>query len=443
MLMLKRKMLDYLLHWKRTKDRECLLIKGARQVGKTFIVQQFASEQYSDKNYFELNFLFRPELIPLFSADLTIDALALRLSAYFPGKEFTAGKTLIFLDEIQQCPQARTALKAFALDNRYDVIASGSLLGLHYGQDAEVKEEISSIPVGYEKQVMMYPLDFEEFLWAKRIRPDIIALLKDCFNQCEKVPDELNTLMEQYLKEYAAVGGMPAVVQVFISENNYSKVQEEQEKILYSYSDDIVRHAPKTDRQKVRKVFDSIPRQLAKENKKFQYSSVEARSNARKYGDAVQWLFDSNLAYSCNNVSLPVFPLSAYARDDYFKLYMNDTGLLTAMFGFDMKAAILSNQLKGPVKGGIYENLIASQLAQKNDTLYYYKPDENDQEIEFVITRDAQVIPIEVKSKRGETKSLNEFIASRHPPVAYKLIDGNIGRVDNKITLPHYMIMFI
>jgi len=441
--LLKRKMMDYLLSWKQTKNQECLLIKGARQVGKTYIVQQFASENYAAENYIELNFLFRPELIPLFSGDLSVDDLLLNLSAFFPGKVFTAGKTLLFFDEIQKCPQARTSLKAFALDNRYDVIASGSLLGLHFGQDVEVEEEISSIPVGYEKQITMFPLDFEEFLWAKRVEPHIIQHLNDCFSKAEKVPDELNSLIEQYLREYMVVGGMPAPVQVFISENNYSKVHEEQEKILASYSDDIVRHAPKTEKQKVKKVFDSIPRQLAKENKKFQYSAVEARTNARKYGNAVQWLFDSNLAYQCNNLSLPEFPLNAYIRDDYFKLYLNDPGLLTAMYGFDMKAAILTQSLTGPIKGGIYECLIASQLASKGDLLVYYKPDENDQEIEFVISRKANIIPIEVKAKKGETKSLNTFIEKRHPLIAYKLISGNVGKADTKITLPHYMIMFI
>ena len=441
--MLKRKMLDYLKHWKATKNQECLLIKGARQIGKTFIVQRFAAEEYEESHSFELNFLFRPELIPLFSGELSVDELTLRMSAFFPGKTFVPGETLIFLDEIQKCPQARTALKAFALDNRYDVIASGSLLGLHFGQDEELNEEIPSIPVGYEKQITMFPLDFEEFLWARQVQQDIIDLLRHSFERHEKVPEELNDLMNRYLREYIVVGGMPRPVQVFVDQKNYSAVQEEQEKILASYSDDIIRHAPRTDKQKVKKVFDSIPRQLAKENRKFQYAAVEARANARKYGNSVDWLFDSNLAYRCSNLSLPEFPLAAYIRDDYYKLYMNDSGLLTAMYGFEMKAAILSQSLKGPAKGGIYENLIAAQLAQKGDPLVYYKPDENDQEIEFVITRGTDVIPLEVKSKRGETRSLNEYIEKRNPICAYKLIDGNIGVDGRKITLPHYMIMFI
>ena len=441
--MLKRKMTDELLAWKQTKDHECLLIKGARQIGKTFIVQHFAEMYYAEEHYFELNFLFRPELIPLFSGDLSIDELTLRMSAFFPGKVFVPEKTLIFLDEIQKCPQARTALKAFALDNRYDVIASGSLLGLHFGQDEEVEEEISSIPVGYEKQITMFPLDLEEFLWARQVGEEIISLLREHFLMCEKVPEELNSLMNQYLREYIVVGGMPRPVQVFVDSKNYSKVHEEQEKILASYSDDIIRHAPKSEKQKVKKVFDSIPRQLARENRKFRYSVVEARSNARKFGNAVEWLFDSNLAYRCSNLSLPVFPLTAYAQEDYYKLYMNDPGLLTAMYGFEMKAAILTQTLAGPAKGGIYENLIASQLAQKGDPLYYYKPDENDQEIEFVISRNAEAIPLEVKSKRGETRSLNEFIENRNPSVAYKLISGNIGKSGVRITIPHYMIMFL
>lgn len=436
-------MFDYLRHWKSVKDRECLLIKGARQVGKTFIVQQFASAYYSPENYYELNFLFHPELIPVFSADLAVDEILLRMSAHFEGKTFVPGKTLIFLDEIQKCPQARTALKAFALDNRFDVIASGSLLGLHFGQDEELDEEISSVPVGYEKQITMYPLDFEEFLWARQTPAEIIDRIRKHFNDCTRVPDDIHNLLMARLREYIVVGGMPEPVRVFTETKNYSRVQEEQEKILASYADDIVRHAPRTEKQKVKKVFDSIPRQLAKENKKFQYSVVEPRSNARKYESSVQWLFDSNLAYQCNNLSLPEFPLNAYTRTDYYKLYLNDTGLLTAMYGFDMKSAILQQTLKGPVKGGIYENLVSCMLMQKGDPLFYYKPDENDQEIEFMISRNAQVIPVEVKAKRGETISLNSFINKRAPLVAYKLIDGNVGKTDQKITLPHYMALFI
>lgn len=441
--MLKRKMYGFLQEWRKTKDRECLLIKGARQVGKTFIVQQFAAENYAAENYFELNFLFHPELIPVFSSDLDVNEILLRMSAHFAGKTCVPGKTLIFLDEIQKCPQARTALKTFALDNRFDVIASGSLLGLHYGQDAEMEEDISSIPVGYEKQVTMYPLDFEEFLWARQTTAEVINRIRDHFSDCTPVPEDIHDLMMTRLREYIVVGGMPEPVRVFTETMNYSNVQAEQEKILTSYADDIIRHAPKAEKQKVKRVFDSIPRQLAKENKKFQYSVVEPRSNARKYENSVQWLFDSCLAYQCSNLSLPDFPLNAYARPEYYKLYLNDTGLLTAMYGFDMKAAVLNQSLKGPVKGGIYENLIACMLKPKGDTLYYYKPDENDQEIEFVISRNAQAVPVEVKAKRGETVSLNMFIEKRKPAVAYKLIDGNVGRIGRKVTLPHYMTLFI
>ena len=441
--MLKRKMYDTLCEWKKTKNRECLLIKGARQVGKTFIVQQFAADHYAPEHYYELNFLFHPELISVFSSDLDVDEILLRMSARFEGKEYVPGKTLIFLDEIQKCPQARTALKAFALDNRFDVIASGSLLGLHYGQDDELTEEISSIPVGYEKQITMYPLDFEEFLWARQISQEVIDRIHDHFSKCIKVPEDLHSLLTDRLREYIVVGGMPEPVRVFTETKNYSNVQMEQEKILTSYADDIIRHAPKTEKQKVKRVFDSIPRQLAKENKKFQYASVEPRSNARKYEGSVQWLFDATLAYQCSNLSLPEFPLNAYVRNDYFKMYLNDTGLLTAMYGFEMKAAILNQTLKGPVKGGIYENLVACMLMQKGDSLYYYKPDENDQEIEFIISREAQAIPIEVKAKRGETLSLNTFIEKRKPVVAYKAIDGNIGKVGQKVTIPHYMCMYL
>lgn len=439
--MLKRKLYNELIEWKQNKSRECLLVKGARQVGKTYLVEDFGRRNYA--NFIELNFIFHPELISVFDGSLEVDDLIMRMSAHFRNAKFVPGKTLIFLDEIQRCPNARTALKAFALDDRFDVIASGSLLGLHYGQDPTVKEEIPSIPVGYEKHLVMYSMDFEEFLWAVGISDTVIEEIRGCFDKLKKVPEDINGLFMDLFRQYMVVGGMPAVVAKYVETRNYALVHSEQKKILDAYADDISRHAGATDKVKIKKCFDSIPRQLAKENRKFQYSVVEARGNARKFGNSVDWLNDASVVNVCHNLSLPCFPLDAYETEDYYKVYVHDIGLLVAMYGFEMKRPLLDQSLKGPAKGGIFENLISGMLVRRGYSLHYYKEGESNYEIEFIISKDASVIPIEVKAKRGATVSLNSFIERFNPDIAYKFIDGNIGVDGKKVSLPHYMAMFL
>ena len=439
--MLRRKIYDYLVQWKKEKKNECLIIKGARQVGKTYIVERFGAENYS--HFIEINFILRPELRNIFSGSLSVDELLINISFYFRDISFVPGETLIFLDEIQACPNARTALKSFAIDNRFDVIASGSLLGLHYGQDAELMEEIPSIPVGYEREIYMHSLDFMEFLWANGIAEEQIDYLRGFMEKEEMVPYEVNERLLHLFRLYAVVGGMPAVVSAFIETGNMGKIQAEQEKILSSYADDIARHAKGPEKQKVRSCWNSIPRQLAKENRKFQFSKVEHGGNARKYASSIQWLSDASIVNICSNVSTPEYPLNAYEDSSYFKVYMNDTGLLTAMYGFSIKAAIVDKSLSGTVKGAIYENLIAEQLYKNGHSLFYYKKGESEQEIEFLIERETHILPIEVKAKKGATISLNYFIDKYHPGTAYKLIDGNIGREGEKLTLPQYFAMFL
>lgn len=439
--MLKRKMYDKLLEWKNTKKKECLLLKGARQVGKTYLVRQFGKNEYD--SFIEINFHMQSSLKVIFEGDRSAEEVYKRITANIPGVKLVPGKTLIFLDEIQKCSDARTALKFLAEDNRYDVIASGSLLGLSYGQDddREVKE-IESVPVGYEKQVMMYSLDFEEFLWSYGYGNDTVDYLRSFFESREKIPSEILQRFDNILREYIIVGGMPEVVSDFMEFKDFGRVQEIQDKILASYADDISQHAKGAEKVKVRKCYDSIPRQLARENKKFKYSEVESKATARKFGDSIQWLHDANMAYICCNTSMPVLPLKAYEKENEFKLYINDTGLLMALYGFSAKQALLNGKLKGPAKGGIYENFVAETLVKSGYTLHYYKPDDNS-ELEFVIEKDDEVVPVEVKAGNTATKSLNQFIETFEPEAAYKIIGGNIGQTDNKITIPHFLTMFI
>ena len=296
--MLKRKMYSFLLNWKKNKGKECLLIKGARQVGKTYLVRQFAKAEYD--SFIEINFHMQSSLKVIFEGDKSADEIYKRMTANIPNIKLIPGKTLIFLDEIQKCSNARTALKFLAEDGRYDVIASGSLLGLSYGKDDDKEvEPVESIPVGYEKPVMMYSLDFEEFLWAYGYGSDTVGYLKSFFDSKEKLPTEINQRFESILREYLVVGGMPEVVADFVEHKDFGRVQEIQNKILASYADDISQHAKGAEKVKVRSCYDSIPRQLAKENKKFKYSEIEKKATARKYGDSVQWLHDANMAYIC------------------------------------------------------------------------------------------------------------------------------------------------
>ncbi|MCR5693504.1 MAG: AAA family ATPase [Clostridia bacterium] len=440
--MLKRKMYQFLLNWRINKGKECLLIKGARQTGKTYIVEEFGKHEY--KSFVEINFLKNPGLKAIFAGELTADEIYKKMSVHLPGTKLTKGDTLIFLDEIQKCASARTALKFLAEDGRYDVIASGSLLGLHYGQDADDEvEEVESIPVGFERHVIMYSMDFEEFLWAYGYEEDTIDYLRSFYVNKEKVPTDINDRFESIFREYIVVGGMPEAVQKFIDTKDFNEVQLVQEKILAAYDDDIANHAKGAEKVKVRECYDSLPRQLAKENKKFKFSEVEKRANARKYGDSLTWLKDSNLVHVCYNVYEPYLPLTANSKNEEFKLYVNDSGLLLAKYGMQTKLAVLTNKIRGNAKGGIYENVISEMLIKRGYNLNYYKTQNSSMEIEFLIEKDGEVVPVEVKAGNSSTASLNNFIELFHPAVAYKLIDGNIGVFNRKVTLPHYMAMFI
>lgn len=440
--MIKRKMYKYLINWKQKKDKSALIIKGARQVGKSYLVREFGRNEY--EGYIEINFLKNPLYKNIFKGDLSAEEIFKRLSAYIPNLKIIPFKTLLFLDEIQVCAEARTAVKFLVEDGSVDVISSGSLLGLSYLEDDDKNvTEPTSLPVGYEEQITMYSLDFEEFLWAKGYNDDAIAYLKDFYISNKEVSKELNDKYLELFREFMIVGGMPEVVQTFIDTNNFQEASKIQGKILADYQDDISKHAKGQEKIKVRQCYDSIPKQLAKEYKKFQYSVVEKGKTSKKYGGSIKWLCDSSLVNKCSNVNEAYIPLLAYEMDNQFKLYLNDTGLLLYLYGPETKLAILNNTLKGNAKGGIYENIISELLLKRGYKLYYYKTQNSSMEIEFVIEKNGEVIPIEVKAGNDSTPSLNSFINKYHPKVSYKFVNGNVGFLDGKKTLPHYMVMFI
>ncbi len=439
--MLKRKFTEALKQWKNTKKRECLLVNGARQVGKTFIIDVFGRENY--QSYIYLNLFKNPEYKQIFEGELEPTEIYKRISLLVKNVKFIEGDTLIFIDEIQACSKARTALKFLAMDDKYDIIASGSLLGLHYNKLNQENANEISIPVGYEREVEMHSLDFEEFLWATGVSESAIENLKEYYEQKKALPDSVKDLYQNKLREYLVVGGMPAVVNAFVETSNFQEAFKVQQKIFKAYEDDIQHYATNTERPKIRACYYSIPRQLAKEYSKFQYKTVEKNGNAKKYGNALDWLVDAGLIKRVHNVSLPEMPLRAYEQPENFKVYVTDVGLATHQFGFETQSALLRKELKGHAKGGIYENLIFDILHKRGLALNYYKNGENTQEIEFVFERSGEVVPVEVKSRNGLTTSMNEFIKRYSPTLAIKLIDGNVGVDGNKVSLPQFMAMFL
>lgn len=432
--MLKRKIYQQLQEWRDSHHEDCLLIKGARQVGKTFAITQFGQTEY--ESFIAINFIESPQLKALFDGDLSSSNIKKQMTMLIPGIQFIAEKTLIFLDEIQECSNARTALKFLAQDNTIDVIASGSLLGLSYAS-------VSSIPVGYERQIEMYGLDFEEYLWALGYSEETTNTLREHFHALEPLPDEVHKKMLEILHEFMAIGGMPAVVQAFVEKQNFATAYAEQEKILAAYLDDIAKFADVTTRNKARECYLSIPRQLAKENTKFKYGMVEKKGTARKFETALDWLRDANLVRYCRAVTTPQFPLRAYEDESKFRVYLSDPGLLCAMYGFEMIAAIIRDELQGPMKGGIYENVVADMLVKAGRDLHYWMNDKGNIEIEFLLEKEASVVPVEVKAKRGATASLNKLLEQDDMKYGYKLSAGNIGVSGKKITLPLYMALYL
>lgn len=434
-MVLRRKMIDYLRTWRKTHGAECLLINGARQVGKSYIVDEFSKEYES---YIKIDFVMHPELRRIFEGSLASTDIFSQITLLMPGSRIIPGRTLIFLDEIQECPNARSALKYLAQDGRCDVIASGSLLGIRF---RELKDA-PSLPVGYERQVTMRPLDFEEYLWALGYDDEAIAALRSYLDRMEPVPAEVNDRMMRSLREYLAVGGMPSVISSFLPERDYGRAHQTQTMLHALYLDDIARYATPAERSKARACYQSLPRQLAKENTRFQYSVVEARGTGRKFNGSVDWLVGAEMALDCRSVSTPQFPLAAYEQDR-FRLYANDTGMLMAMYGFEMKAAVVGNTLKGPMKGGLCENLVGSMLAAKGIPLRYWASSNAKQEIEFLVDWDGSVVPVEVKAGRGSTASLNHMLEREDVSLGYKLVDGNLGRDGKKVTLPLWMAPFL
>lgn len=444
--MLKRKIEEELIAWKNDSNRKPLVIKGCRQCGKTFIVQKFAEENYANVVY--LNFMQDSDYALAFEGSKRVDDIVMNLSAMIPQSQFVANETCIIIDEIQECPAARTALKFFKMDGRYDIIATGSLLGVKgYGErrnSSGNESSKTSIPVGYETIIDMYPLDFEEFLWANGISEAIIGKLTECLDSIQPVPEAIHQKMRQLILQYTVVGGMPSVVNTFVNTHNMGRVLAEQRGIVAEYEEDMVKYASDADKPRIRECFESIPRQLSKEYKKFQYSTIRKGAKASQYTGSIQWIEDAGIITRCRNLTITELPLNGNAIDDCFKVYMADTGLFVSMLDDGTQFDILQGNLH-TYKGAIFENLVADIFTKMKRRLYYFRKDSG-LEVDFVTRYKGECVLVEVKAKDGNIKSSKTILShpeKYHVNHAIKLGDLNIGNSGQFLTLPLYMTFLL
>ena len=430
-----RKIDKYLHSWKEDVNRKPLIVKGPRQVGKTESILHFAAKNYKSVIY--INFIEEPKYKLITENGYKPDEIIRNISRMDPSKHFEPGETLLFFDELQDYPEIATALKFFKIDGRFDVICSGSLLGISY-------KRIESNSVGYKTDYDMHSMDFEEFLWANGIADPVIEVLKKCLQNETPVPEALHNRMKQLLLQYMVVGGMPDAVQTFVDTKQMNEVLQIQRDIVRSYEDDMVKYAEKKDKSRIKECFQSIPKQLSKENKKFQYSVVKKGSTASKYAGSLQWIEDAGIIIRCYNLSITELPLEGNAEEDVFKVYMRDCGLFVSMLEDGTQYDILQGNLYG-YKGAIFENLIADIFGKMGRKLYYFHKDSG-LEVDFVIRYKGQCTLIEVKASTGNTKSTKTIL--RHPEKyhvshAIKLGDCNVGRTGQLLTLPLYMAFLL
>ena len=444
--MFKRKILKEFENWKASGGKKkALVVKGMRQIGKTSSVLEFARSHYENVVY--INFKENENAKRVFDSDLNVGRITIDLSALFPNAHFVENKTVIIFDEIQECANARASIKPFMEDGRYDVICTGSLLGIK-GYN---RKKGKGVPTGFERIIYMKPMDFEEFLWAKGIGENVIAYLKDCYEKKEPVSEATHNAMLRYFKEYLCVGGLPYVVSRFVETSDMNVVWQEQQDILEEYKDDFGKHLDENENEeidrtllgRINRVFDSIPAQLAKENNKFVYSQLEKKGRSENYQTAIQWLYDCGIINICHNLTNIAEPLDGYKIENTFKIYMQDSGLFVAMLERGTAAKILSGDL-GFYKGAIYENIIADCFSKQGRKLFYFRKDTG-LEIDFVENIGGEIAIIEVKATTGRSKSAKTVLSNDNyaAKVCYKLSENNIGVAGQMVTLPYYMAMFL
>ena len=432
--MLKRKIISQLTGWKEESVNKALLIKGARQVGKTTIVRQFAMSHY--ENFIEINFEQMPMAKQAFEGNLDARTILINLSAMGVGP-LEPGKTLIFFDEIQSCPKARTAIKFLVEDGQFDYIESGSLLGINY-------KDVSSYPVGFEHEIDMYPLDFEEFLWACNISEDVVDMLRDCYENHRTVPDFLHQQIMDRYRQYLIVGGMPEVVATYLDNEDFNKTITNQKDILTGYRNDISKYAGK-DKLLVKSVFDAIPGQLSKQDKRFVLAAIEKNASRRKYGAPTQWLVDAGMAYYSFNVGSFELPFQSHENLRLYKIFFVDSGLMCAMMLDNIQGKVLTGDIFVN-EGALAENYVAGELTKHGISLNYYDR-KSKHELDFVFPEGNKISVIEVKSGKDYMKHTSLDVAQSlfSDRINRRIVmSGNNLKSENGVLyLPFYMSMFI
>lgn len=436
MELLKRKIDDYLVKWKNSTDRLPLIVKGARQIGKTKSIEVFGKANY--KYIIEINFAIQKQYKGIFDDGFEVDRIIKNITLINPSKEFVPNEALIFFDEIQDCINCATSLKSFKLDGRYDVICSGSMMGINYN-------EIESNSVGYKEDYEMYSLDFEEFLWAKGYSEEQIEDFYQHMINVEPLSQLEYDVMLDNFREYMVIGGMPAIVKTFINNGNYSGTLKLQKQILKDYEEDITKYASGLDKGKILNIYNKIPVFLGKENKKFQITKVAHNARSRDYIGTVDWLESAGIINVCYCMAQPELPLKGNYNPDNYKLYFGDVGLLIASLDDEVQEDLRGNKNFNTYKGAIYESVVGDILRKQGYNLYFYKDERGSIEIDFLVRDSNSLVPIEVKAEDSATKSLNKMIDSdSFEDVKYgiKYYNKNIGFNGKFYTFPYFLFCF-
>lgn len=434
---MKRKVDLYLKAWKENRDRKPLIIKGARQIGKTHSIEQFAYSNY--KCVVEINFVEQEQYKSIFDQGFEVDVIIKNISLLNPDLEVIPNQTLFFFDELQACPNCATSLKFFKLDGRYDVICSGSLMGINY-------KEIESNSVGYKEDYEMYSMDFEEFLWAKGYSDDFIEELYQHMRDLKPFSQLQMDVLYELFRDYVVVGGMPEVVKTYISNKNFSGVLSMQRQLLLDYEEDITKYVEGLDKAKVKSVYSHISVFLAKENKRFQVTKIGRNARNRDYVGCVEWLADAGIINVCYCLDYPELPLKGNYDPKLYKIYFQDTGLLIASLDDEAQEDLRRNKNLGTYKGAIYENIVGDMLVKQGYNLYYYNSDKPSLEMDFFVRDYNSLIPVEVKAKDNATASLNTLIKSdAYPDVKYgiKFCYKNIGFDGKFYTFPYFLTFLL
>lgn len=435
--LLKRKVDTYLTNWKKNPDRKPLIIKGARQIGKTRSIEWFASQNY--KSVIQINFVEQTKYREIFNDGFEVDSILKNISLLNPEFKFISGETIFFFDELQACPNCATSLKFFKLDGRFDVICSGSLMGISY-------KEIESNSVGYKEDYEMHSMDFEEFLWAKGYSEEFIDGLYAQMIELKPLSAlQMDTLMELF-RDYVIIGGMPEVVATYIRNKNFSGTLAIQRQLLKDYEEDITKYVEGLDKAKVKAVYNHISTFLAKENKRFQITKIGKNARNRDYIGCVEWLADAGVVNICYCLNQPELPLKGNYDSKLYKIYFKDTGLLIASLDEEAQEDLRANKNLGTYKGAIYENIVGDMLVKQGYQLYYYNSDKPALEMDFFVRDADSLIPVEVKATDGATASLNNLLKeNKYPDIKYgiKLGYKNIGFNGKFYTFPYFLTFLL